>query len=67
VKLMVKDMDLLEDYARELGVPLRAGELARRTFTELRDAGHGGHEFSVLVAVSAPEVGAPLPIDLDPS
>ena len=64
VDLMVKDMDVLHDYARELGVPLRAAELARQTFTELRDAGHGGHDFSVLVAVSAAEVGAPLPIDL---
>ena len=64
---MVKDMDVLEDYARELGVPLRAAELARETFTELRDAGHGGHDFSVLVAISAAEAGAPLPIDLGPS
>ena len=66
VELMVKDMDLLEDYARELGVPLRAAELARETFTELRDAGHGGHDFSVIVAISAAEAGAPLPIDLGP-
>jgi 3-hydroxyisobutyrate dehydrogenase-like beta-hydroxyacid dehydrogenase len=65
VELMVKDMDVLHDYARELGVPLHAGELARNTFTELRDAGHGGQDFSVLVAVSAAEAGAPLPIDLD--
>ena len=67
VELMVKDMDLLEDYARELGVPLRAAELARETFTELRDAGHGGHDFSVIVAISAAEAGAPLPIDLGPT
>ena len=67
VELMVKDMDLLEDYARELGVPLRAAELARETFTELRDAGHGGHDFSVIVAISAAEAGAPLPVDLGPS
>jgi 2-hydroxy-3-oxopropionate reductase len=66
VELMVKDMGLLEDYARELGVPLRAAELARETFTELRDAGHGGHDFSVIVAISAAEAGAPLPIDLGP-
>ena len=67
VELMVKDMDVLEDYARELGVPLRAAELARQTFTELRDSGHADHDFSVLVALSAAEVGAPLPIDLEPS
>jgi len=66
VELMVKDMDVLEAYARELGVPLRAGELARETFTELRDAGHGDHDFSVLVAILAAEVGAPLPVDLEP-
>jgi 2-hydroxy-3-oxopropionate reductase len=66
VDLMVKDMEVLEDYARELGVPLHAGELARETFAELRDAGHGGHDFSVLVAVRAAEAGATLPIDLDP-
>ena len=66
VDLMVKDLDVLDGYARELGVPLRAGELARATFTALRDAGHGGHDFSVVVAVSAAEAGAPLPIHLDP-
>jgi 2-hydroxy-3-oxopropionate reductase len=65
VELMVKDMDVLDDYARELGVPLHAAELARETFTELRDAGHGAHDFSVLVAISAAEVGVPLPIDLE--
>jgi 3-hydroxyisobutyrate dehydrogenase-like beta-hydroxyacid dehydrogenase len=63
VDLMVKDMDVLEDYAGELGVPIRAGELARETFTRLRDAGHGGQDFSVLVAISAAEAGAPFPID----
>jgi 3-hydroxyisobutyrate dehydrogenase-like beta-hydroxyacid dehydrogenase len=67
VELMVKDMDVLEDYARELGVPLHAAQLARETFTELRDSGHGAHDFSVLVAISAAEVGVPLPIDLEPS
>jgi 2-hydroxy-3-oxopropionate reductase len=67
VELMVKDMDLLEDYARELGVPLRAAELARETFTELRDAGHGDHDFSVIVATSAAEAGAPLPMDPGPA
>ena len=59
-------MDVLAEYARELGVPLRAAELARETFTELRDAGHGSQDFSVLVAISAAEAGAPLPIDLEP-
>jgi 3-hydroxyisobutyrate dehydrogenase-like beta-hydroxyacid dehydrogenase len=66
VELMVKDMDVLEDFARELGVPLHAAELARETFTELRDAGHGRHDFSVLVAIHAAEAGVPLPIDLEP-
>jgi 2-hydroxy-3-oxopropionate reductase len=66
VELMVKDMDLLDEYARELGVPLHAAELARETFTELRDTGHGRHDFSVLVAVQAAEAGVPLPIDLEP-
>jgi len=66
VELMVKDMDVLEAYARELGVPLRAGQLARETFTALRDAGHGEHDFSVLVAILAAEAGAPLPVDIEP-
>jgi 3-hydroxyisobutyrate dehydrogenase-like beta-hydroxyacid dehydrogenase len=66
VELMVKDMDMLEGYARELGVPLRAGELARVTFSELRDAGHGGDDFSVLVAIAAAQAGAPLPVDFEP-
>jgi 3-hydroxyisobutyrate dehydrogenase-like beta-hydroxyacid dehydrogenase len=66
VELMVKDMDVLAEYAHELSVPLRAAELARKTFTELRDAGHGSEDFSVLVAISAAAAGAPLPIDLEP-
>jgi 3-hydroxyisobutyrate dehydrogenase-like beta-hydroxyacid dehydrogenase len=67
VELMVKDLEVLEGYARELGVPLSAAELAREKFSELRDAGHGGHDFSVLVAVSAAEAGAPLSLDLGQS
>ena len=66
VRLMVKDMGVLEDYAQELGVRLRAGKLARETFTELSAAGHGGHDFSVLVALALAEAGAPFPIDLEP-
>lgn len=66
VELMVKDMDVVDDYARELGVPLHAAELARETFTALRDAGHGRQDFSVIVATSAAEAGVPLPIDLEP-
>jgi len=66
VDLMVKDMDVLEDYAGELGVPIRAGELAREMFTKLRDTGHGGQDFSVLVAIRAAEAGVPLPIRLEP-
>jgi 3-hydroxyisobutyrate dehydrogenase-like beta-hydroxyacid dehydrogenase len=66
VDMMVKDMHVLEVYAGELGVAIRAGELARETFTRLRDAGHGGQDFSILVAVSAAEAGAPFPIDLEP-
>ena len=66
VELMVKDMDVLDGYAHELGVPLHAAELARETFTALRDAGHGRHDFSVLVAIAAAEAGVPLPVDLDP-
>jgi 2-hydroxy-3-oxopropionate reductase len=66
VELMVKDMDVLEDFARELGVPLHAAQLARETFTELRDAGHGRQDFSVLVAIYAAEAGVPLPVDLEP-
>ena len=66
VDLMVKDMDVLDDYAAELGVPIRAGELAREIFTKLRDDGHGGQDFSVLVAIRAAEAGVPLPIRLEP-
>ena len=66
VRLMVKDMGVLSDYAQELGVRLRAGKLARETFTELSAAGHGGHDFSVLVALALAEAGAPFPIDLEP-
>jgi 3-hydroxyisobutyrate dehydrogenase-like beta-hydroxyacid dehydrogenase len=66
VDLMVKDMDVLAAYAAELDVRLRAGQLAREIFTELRDAGHGDQDFSVLVAISAAEAGVPLGVDLPP-
>ncbi|MCW3016966.1 MAG: NAD(P)-dependent oxidoreductase [Solirubrobacterales bacterium] len=60
VRLMCKDMGLLETYAAEIGVPLRAGKLAQETFEEVRDRGYGDRDFSVLVALRAEETGATL-------
>lgn len=60
VRLMSKDMRLVDEYAEELGVPHAAGELARRTFDEVREEGYGDSDFSVLVALRAAEAGAPL-------
>ncbi|UGS33812.1 2-(hydroxymethyl)glutarate dehydrogenase [Capillimicrobium parvum] len=61
VDLMVKDMGLVRRLAEAEGVPLAAGALAERLFTELRDAGHGGSDFSILAAVQAQAAGADLP------
>jgi 3-hydroxyisobutyrate dehydrogenase-like beta-hydroxyacid dehydrogenase len=60
VDLMAKDMGLVRKLAEANGVPLEAGALAERTFTELRDAGDGGRDFSILLARRAEEAGASL-------
>lgn len=66
VRLMCKDLRVIAEYADELGVPLRAAALARESYEEARDRGHGDRDFSVLVALRAAEVGAPIPTDLPP-
>ncbi len=60
IDLMCKDMRLVRELAERLEVPLQAGALAERTFTELRDAGDGGRDFSILVKRRAEAVGASL-------
>ncbi|MCW2954330.1 MAG: NAD(P)-dependent oxidoreductase [Conexibacter sp.] len=60
VGLMAKDTRLIGEYAAQLGVPLEAGRLAQATFEEVRDAGYGDKDFSVLVALRAAAAGAPL-------
>lgn len=64
VGLMCKDQELIERYAAELGVPLRAGSATRDAFQQAREAGYGDRDFSVLVALYAREAGAP-PIPLE--
>jgi 3-hydroxyisobutyrate dehydrogenase-like beta-hydroxyacid dehydrogenase len=59
--LMCKDMRLIDDLARELGVPIPAGALARETFERAVAAGYGGDDFSRAVALHAEAAGAPLP------
>jgi 3-hydroxyisobutyrate dehydrogenase-like beta-hydroxyacid dehydrogenase len=60
VELMAKDMGLVRELAEENGVELEAGALAEKTFTELRDAGDGGRDFSILLARRAEAAGASL-------
>jgi 3-hydroxyisobutyrate dehydrogenase-like beta-hydroxyacid dehydrogenase len=60
VRNMFKDTRLIEQYAERLGVPLEAGALASKTFEQVRDAGHGDADFSILVALRAAAAGAPL-------
>jgi 3-hydroxyisobutyrate dehydrogenase-like beta-hydroxyacid dehydrogenase len=68
VGLMSKDTRLIGEYAQRLGVPLEAGALAQRTFDEVRDAGYGDKDFSVLVALRALAAGAPMAnVSLEPA
>ncbi len=60
VELMAKDMGLVRELAEENGVALEAGALAEKTFTELRDAGDGARDFSILLARRAEAAGASL-------
>ncbi len=60
VELMAKDMGLVRELAEANGVPLEAGALAEKTFTELRDSGDGGRDFSILLARRAEAAGADL-------
>jgi 3-hydroxyisobutyrate dehydrogenase-like beta-hydroxyacid dehydrogenase len=60
VELMAKDMGLVRELAAENGVELEAGALAEKTFTDLRDAGDGGRDFSILLARRAEAAGASL-------
>jgi 3-hydroxyisobutyrate dehydrogenase-like beta-hydroxyacid dehydrogenase len=60
VELMAKDMGLVRELAEANGVELEAGALAEKTFTDLRDAGDGGRDFSILLARRAEAVGASL-------
>lgn len=60
VELMAKDMGLVRELAEENGVPLEAGALAEKTFTELRDQGDGARDFSILLARRAEAAGASL-------
>ncbi len=60
VELMAKDMGLVRELAEANGVELEAGALAEKTFTELRDQGDGGRDFSILLARRAEAAGASL-------
>ena len=66
VRLMAKDMRLVQAYADRLGVTAPAGRLAQRTFDELRDQGYGERDFSVLVETSAAAAGVPLRPQIPP-
>ena len=67
IRLMAKDMGLVQDYADALGVNAPAGRLAQEIFTELRDRGLGDRDFSYLAEVRAQEAGTHVePQDPDP-
>lgn len=61
IDLMCKDMGLVARLAADSGVRLAAGAAAADTFAELRDAGYGRSDFSILAALRAEEAGAELP------
>lgn len=60
IGLMAKDTRLVGEYAARLGVPLQAARLAQTTFEDVRDAGYGDKDFSILVALRAAAAGAPI-------
>ncbi|HVW46113.1 MAG TPA: NAD(P)-dependent oxidoreductase [Solirubrobacterales bacterium] len=60
VELMAKDMGLVRKLAEANGVPLEAGALAEKTFTDLRESGDAARDFSILLARRAEEAGATL-------
>lgn len=57
IRLMAKDMRLVQEYAGRLGVNAPAGRLAQEIFTALRDNGLGERDFSYLAEVRAREAG----------
>ncbi len=60
IGLMAKDTRLVGEYAARIGVPLEAGRLAQSVFEEVRDAGYGDKDFSILVALRSAAAGAPI-------
>lgn len=60
VRLMSKDMRLVQEYASRLGVDAPAGKLAQSTFNDLLERGYGERDFSVVVESYAEAAGATL-------
>ena len=52
IRILLKDIGLILDEARELGVRLPLGELAERRLTEARDAGLGDEDIAALIKLS---------------
>jgi 3-hydroxyisobutyrate dehydrogenase len=59
-ELMCKDIGLIQSLAERLEVPIEAGKLARERFDRVVAAGHGGSDFSVIVALESEAAGAPV-------
>jgi L-threonate 2-dehydrogenase len=59
--LMLKDMGLIQGLAGPLGVPTPALDVAAARFERAVAEGHGGSDFSLIVAL---EAGADLPADM---
>lgn len=49
VNLILKDLGLIHDFGKELGVPLLAGTLAEQLFLEARSQGLGDQDMAALV------------------
>jgi 3-hydroxyisobutyrate dehydrogenase/2-hydroxy-3-oxopropionate reductase len=49
IRILLKDIGLILDEARELGIALPLGELVERRLTEARDAGLGDEDIAALV------------------
>jgi 3-hydroxyisobutyrate dehydrogenase-like beta-hydroxyacid dehydrogenase len=49
IRILLKDIGLINEEARELGIPLPLGALVERRLTEARDAGLGDEDIAALI------------------
>ncbi|HEV8436593.1 MAG TPA: NAD(P)-dependent oxidoreductase [Methylomirabilota bacterium] len=58
LELFMKDLHLIQDAARELGVPIPLTDVAERLYAAVARAGHGAEDLSVVVRALENEAGA---------